>query len=167
MAKFRLEPLSMKHISKKYISWFNDPEICRYNRHGSGYTVDNAVDYILNLDKNNIKAFAVMVRSTHIGNISVTVDNVNKSGELAIILGKRANHGMGTEAWGTLIEYSFSKLSLHRLWCGIDSQNKAMLKVAINNGMVPEGVRRNAFLKNGYFRDIVMYAILRNNWRVK
>ena len=46
-----------------------------------------------------------------------------------------------SEAGKLLINHAFNELNLHKVYCGTSSNNLGMQKLAINLGMVKEGVR--------------------------
>ena len=165
-----LEGLSQKHICERYVQWLNDKEVCRENRHGDVYnTLDMTKAYVELVDRSDkVAAFAIIekTKNRHIGNISVSdISWKRNSGEIAIVIGDKRFWGrnIGTEAYKLVIEYAFNMLDLHRLYSGMTTSNIGMIKVSEKSGMACEGIFRDAFLKNGEYRDIVQYAIINPN----
>ncbi|KJJ86085.1 acetyltransferase (GNAT) domain protein [Candidatus Omnitrophus magneticus] len=162
-----LEGLSFKHVSQSYVSWLNDKEVCRENRHGRGNnTIELTRKYVESVDNlDNIAAFAILAKDTgkHIGNTSLgNISWENNSGEISILIGEKSYWGKGVakETYRLLIEYGFNQLFLHRLYSGMTVRNKAMIKVAESSGMSKEGIFKEAFYKDGIYVDIVMYGII-------
>jgi [ribosomal protein S5]-alanine N-acetyltransferase len=161
-----LEGLSEQHISQRYTDWLNDKEVCRDNMHGLGdNTIEKTRKYVEDVDRSDKKAvFAIITKdgNRHVGNISLLISWENNSGEISIIIGEKDvwGKGIGLEAYKLLTEYAFKTLGLHRVHSGMTSRNKAMIRVAEKNGMVFEGLSKEAFLKNGEYFDIFQYAKL-------
>ncbi len=160
-----LVPLSKKHLSAAYVSWFNDPEVTRYTRHGvETYTMEKACAYferIQHLD--NSLVFAVHRRSDgrHVGNISLNdISWTNHAGEISVILGEKEcwGQGLGAEAVGLVSSFAFQDLDLHRLFLGMTAENDGMIRIAAKNGYREEGVLRHAFCKNGTYKDITQWS---------
>ncbi len=165
-----LEPLTRAHISKEYISWFNDPIVCRYNRHGSGMTPQKVEEYIDRVkDSDTDAVFAVITSGTgvHVGNISLQkIDRQNQSAEYAVIVGNRDYWGKGVakEASLLLLRYGFETLGLHRIYCGTSAANVPMQRLASRLGFMQEGVRKEAMYKNGTFFDVIGYGLLKKDF---
>lgn len=162
-----LEPLSRAHISERYAAWFNDPEVTRFNSHGSRVmTLADVEAYVARVEDSESEAVFAMIakdKGVHVGNITLQkIDAANKSAEYAIILGDKEYWGRGiaAEASKLLIEFGFKDLGLHRIWCGTSVANIPMQKLAERSGFTKEGVRREAMLKNGEFVDVIEYGVL-------
>jgi [ribosomal protein S5]-alanine N-acetyltransferase len=101
----------------------------------------------------------------HIGNIALeNIDTLNQSAELAIIIGDKIHwgKGVGTDAAKLLLGHGFRELNLHRIYCGTSEDNAGMQKLAASLGFTEEGRARDGIFKDGSFRDVVYYSILRN-----
>ena len=90
------------------------------------------------------------------------ISDRDHSAEFAILFGEKAyyNRGYSKIASRLLLEYGFSTLELHRIYCGTSAYNIPMQKLANDLGMREEGRRVEAFLKNGEYVDIIEYGIL-------
>ena len=162
-----LRALKASDAEGAYPSWLNDPEVTRYNSHGSRhYTAEMARDYIASVSGSpTARVFAIVEREgkRHIGNISLqAISEANQSAELAILIGEVSvfGRGVGFEAASLLLAYGFDTLKLHRIYCGTHEGNVGMQKLAEKLGMRQEGRRREAILKHGVFADILEYGIL-------
>ncbi|MBN3039637.1 MAG: GNAT family N-acetyltransferase [Candidatus Omnitrophica bacterium] len=162
-----LEGLTKKHVSQRYADWLNDKEICRENSHGRYLnTLEMTENYVTRVDHSEtIAVFAIIDKHTsqHIGNISLgNISWENNSAEIAILIGEKDFWGKGiaSEAYSLVIDYGFNKLGLHRLYSGMTTRNKAMIKVAEKSGMSYEGTFKDAFYKDSQYCDLAQYAII-------
>ncbi|HAY33182.1 MAG TPA: GNAT family protein [Ignavibacteria bacterium] len=173
-SKIYLSPLSKADISEKYISWLNDKEVCRDNSHATfPNTRSKTVAYIENLEKSKDEAaFAIRWKKNnlHIGNAAIQkIDRINRSAELAIIIGDKKYWGKGiaSEVYRLLIEYGFDTLNLNRISSGQTLANKGMIKVCEKSGMKREGVLRQILYKEGKYLDAGIYSILKKEFEMK
>lgn len=167
--KIFLRPLKDEDAYGSYPSWLNNPIVCRGNSHGVfPYTSHDALDFISASRTNkNALILAIIDKQTskHIGNVSLQAINfINRSAELAILLGERDSwgKGIGTEACRLMMMHGFKSLNLHRIYLGTASSNHGMQKIADRLGMSREGCRKEAFFKNGVYEDIIEYGIIRH-----
>lgn len=163
-ASVRLEPLAEKHCSSAYVSWFNDPEVCRDNRHGSGYTEEKMRAYVASVqDSPDTLAYAVVLKdgNRHVGNASLnSISESGRSAEISLLLGDRSvwGKGVGTEVCRLLRDHAFGALDLHRVFVGATARNVAMASIARRLGMTEEAVHRDAFHKTGTYQDVVQWS---------
>ena len=166
-AHIYLRPLHVKDASGDYPSWLNDQEVCQYNSHGdTHYTQEMALSYIWSVQNNpTCKVFAICDKTSdkHIGNIALQgISTKNKSAEFAILLGNKTfwGKGLSKEAGKLILDYGFTVLKLHRIYCGTSEENISMQHLALALGMKLEGRRKEAMCKNGFFYDILEYGIV-------
>lgn len=162
-----LKRLSMEELSGGYVSWLNDPEVCRYNSHGDEkYTRAMAEKFIRSsiVDRTRmVWAVYLKEKGIHIGNISLQrIDPKNRSAEIAYLFGEKAYWGKGyaKEASRILLALAFKDLKLHRVYFGTNINNLAMRKLGKNLGFQKEGILKDAQYKNGEFNDVVIYGVL-------
>lgn len=163
-----LRPLELSDADGNYPNWLNDQEVCKYNSHGEiFYTKEMAISYIKSVQNDPAsKVFAVCDNETdkHIGNIALqSISAKNQSAEFAILMGEKSFWGRGfsKEAATLLFDYGFTKLNLHRIYCGTSEANIAMQHLALSLGMKFEGKREDAMQKEGKFWNILEYGILK------
>lgn len=163
-----LRPLSEYELNGPYVSWLNDPDVCRYNSHGvSEYTRKQAELFIKDLaaDKSR-EVFAVYLKGVteHLGNISLQrIDYGNRSAEIAFLFGNKKYWGRGyaVEAGERLLQRAYEDLRLHRVYFGTHIENIAMQRVGEKLGFQKEGILKDAQFKNGCFNDIILYGKVR------
>lgn len=165
--------LSERHLDGPYISWLNDPEVTRFNRHGAvTYTRALAEDYLADVEASGDLVLAVHVKDDgrHIGNISLQdFDPSERSADFAILFGDRTAWGSGhaTEAGRALVAHGFEALGLERITAGTMVENEAMRSLALRLGMREVGVLSGVMVKDGRSHDVVTFVVLRSDpgWR--
>ncbi|GGH81097.1 RimJ/RimL family protein N-acetyltransferase [Pullulanibacillus pueri] len=89
-------------------------------------------------------------------------DFLNKSGDIAYIVNPMYwGKGIATEAAKMLIGFGFEKLNLHRITAYCNPDNLGSKRVLEKAGLTQEGkLRENLLMKNGDWRDSLVYSIL-------
>jgi ribosomal-protein-alanine N-acetyltransferase len=75
--------------------------------------------------------------------------------------------GYATEALRAVIDYGFADVGLNRIEGQCARENVASMRVMEKNGMRLEGIHRQQRFAQGTFRDMVVLAILRQEWESK
>ena len=91
-------------------------------------------------------------------------DFKNKRAGVGIIIKNEINRdkGYGREALQLLINYSFSHLGLHQLYCNISEDNKASVKLFNNLGFVNVGVKKDWNHVNGVYKNEYLFQLINN-----
>ena len=178
-----------KHFNETYYSWFHDADVTRYNSHGLfPYTAAAREEFmrtieqgstskiiwaieVLNPEYDNWKKSSTLCNPPegwiHIGNVSLqSINWINRSAELAIVLGQHRGKGYGLQACQWVMEHAFEKLNLHRVWTGTASVNIAMRKICEKLVMTNEGVFRDGMFLDGKYTDIMTFARLSNDLKI-
>ena len=188
---FYLRPFIESDITEKYLSWFQDAEVCKYTSHGVfGYTKKQAIEFLENSDKKGDLIWAIIVKGTkwsknsipksdyhytayyelHIGNIALqNINNINRTAEFAGIIGEKDywGKGIGTKAIQLLFKHGFNKLNIHKIYLGTAEYNKGMIRIAEKLGMTQEGCLCEHVFLNGEYQDVVRYGILKHEWSME
>lgn len=166
-----LRVLAEGDLAGPYLDWLNDPDVCKWNgHHRFPYSQAEASAWLKRMrEQSSDLTLAILTAedSRHVGNVALqAIDLVNRSAEFAILLGDRScwGKGVGTEAATLILRHGFSSLNLHRVYCGTIDGNHAMVALARRLGMVEEGRRRQAVFKDGEYRDIVEFGVLRSEF---
>jgi len=163
--KICLNIFSDQYIAADYVSWFNDQEVCKFNRHGETvYTLEKAKEYYEGIKKSeNIIVFAICDNKTnkHVGNVSLDISGQNKSGDIAIIIGNKDYWGKGvaTEAFGLVINFAFNSLNLNEVTAGMTTNNMGMIGVVEKLGFQKKGISKDALKKKNVYMDVVQWAM--------
>jgi len=89
------------------------------------------------------------------------------TGWLAIGLGKETHQGQGygREAMHLILRYGFHELNLHKIQLTVFSYNERAKKLYESLGFVPEGVYREFLYRDGVRHDMLLYGLLRREWK--
>ncbi len=72
--------------------------------------------------------------------------------------------GLATDAWLTLMRYSFEELRLNRVNGSALTYNIPSQRVCAKVGFKQEGIMREAVYKNGKFHDLILYGCLKSDY---
>jgi UDP-4-amino-4,6-dideoxy-N-acetyl-beta-L-altrosamine N-acetyltransferase len=75
--------------------------------------------------------------------------------------------GVGRAAQALGLDKAFDELKLHKVWAEVIAANDAALKAQTSAGFRREGYMRSHVLKDGQFVDVVLLAILADEWRAR
>jgi ribosomal-protein-alanine N-acetyltransferase len=114
--------------------------------------------------------FAIVLRGSEalIGAISLHLSRRFDRAELGYWIGTPYwNEGYCTEAGQAVLGYGFKELGLNRIHAHYLKRNAASGRVMQKLGMSQEGILRQHVKKWDRYEDIVVYAILREDWGSK
>ncbi len=75
--------------------------------------------------------------------------------------------GYGTESLNLFLEYVFTVLGLHRIKSCVYAYNEGSLALHKKCGFVQEGVERSATYKRGEYHDVVLFGLLKDEYKSK
>jgi RimJ/RimL family protein N-acetyltransferase len=94
------------------------------------------------------------------------IDQEHSQGELSFWLALNSwGHGYMSEVVKVIVRYVFEELSLNRLYAYHMLRNPATGRVLEKSGFKQEGLLRQRVQKWGKFEDVVILAILRQEWQ--
>jgi len=94
------------------------------------------------------------------------LDAFNQLGHIGIsLLPAARTQGYGREMMVLLCHYGFRFRNLHRVELETLATNAAMRKLAESCGFMLEGIQREQAYDGNGFSDIVLYGLLRHEWR--
>jgi len=164
-----------KEDVKKYMEWFNDPEVKQYLTIFLPMTEigeEKWLEDICTKRSQTDVVFAIEARSgkkwVHIGNCGL--HNINwhdRDCEMGIVIGEKKfwSNGYGTEAAKILVDYAFGQVNLHRVSAGAYAFNVRSIKMQKRIGLKEEGCVRKAVYKNGQYYDKILLGILKEEWK--
>lgn len=169
--KIYLRTIDASDLTDAYRNWFNDADVCQYNSHHRFPRYqDEMEEYyrsVIQSKDNLVLAICDKKNDEHIGNISLQgIDLINRSAELAIIIGEKEywHKGIGYEASRLLISHGFESLNLNRIFCGTTENNIGMQKLAESIGFKREGIARQSMFKDGKYLDGYYYGLVRSEY---
>ncbi|MCF5649136.1 GNAT family N-acetyltransferase [Pseudomonas syringae] len=99
------------------------------------------------------------------GIVSLRLSMSHRSGHLGYWTGKEyQNQGYACEAAKGLLKHGFTDMNLNRIAGQCFSDNPASARVLEKCGLSYEGCTREAFLKNGVFKNILLFGLLRSEY---
>ena len=166
----------LREIEKKDLitinKWRNDPELismlgapfCYINIEVDNKWFDN---YMSN--RNNAVRCAIVKKDEDIilGLVSlVSIDYMNQSAEFHIMIGDKENQGRGIGSFAVekMLFHAFSNMNLNRIELTVLEDNKRAQHLYEKFGFIKEGVKRLSKYKNGKFVNMILYAILREDF---
>ena len=70
--------------------------------------------------------------------------------------------GYGREALKLLIDYSFTHLGLHQLYCNISEENEVSVKLFVNHGFKKIGLKKDWNYVNGSYKNEYLFQLINN-----
>lgn len=150
-----------------------DPKVLRYTLVPYPYFKRHAVDFVemssRSLKERSAYIFVIIEKESNqmVGAVGLhLVTQVHKKAELGYWMGKPFR-GMGytTEASRMLIEYGFKNLKLERIYAYAMTDNPDSQRVLKKCGFLKEGLLRHHIKRQGRWRDLYAYAILKSEWK--
>lgn len=152
-------------------SWRNDPALIASL--GNNFLfISGAVDdawfenYLQQRDK--VVRLSILADGRYIGNVNLTsIHPINRSAEFSIMIGsaQERGKGVGLEATRHMLHHAFEDRGLNRVYLTVLKDNAAAIALYKKIGFKEEGVKRQEIFKNGQFHDVVMMAILREEFK--
>jgi len=94
------------------------------------------------------------------------IDSTNRSAMIGLDIKRNfRGKGIGTKAFGAIIEYFFQHRNFHRLYLMVLENNKIAHKLYKNAGFKEEGKLRQAIWRNGHWNDYIIMSILEEEYR--
>jgi RimJ/RimL family protein N-acetyltransferase len=169
-----LRPVKRSDISY-FLKWFNDPEVIQYLELYLPMTEMSEEKYIEELGTTRARSDVLLVieviegaSTKPIGNCSLQeVDSKDHKAIFGMVIGEKDywSKNYGTEATRLLINYGFQQLNLHRISSGAFAFNERSIKLHKKIGFREEGRLRQAFFKSGQYHDLILFGILREEWK--
>jgi len=91
-------------------------------------------------------------------------DFKNKRAGVGVLIrdAKERKKGIGSEALQLLIDYSFSRLNLHQLYCHISEDNKPSMQLFTKMGFKKIGLKKDWNFVDGNYKNELMYQLIKN-----
>ena len=88
---------------------------------------------------------------------------------LCVAIGEREywGQGYGTEAAGLALDFAFQELNLHRVQATVFRYNQRSVAMCERLGFQQEGVYREFIHRDGKRHDMLLYGLLRHEYRTQ
>ena len=144
----------------QYLTWFP--------HENKGYTLQYLIYLQTRYKSGDFYDWAIVDNKTDkmIGTCGFTrFDFFNNSAEIGYVVNPEfQGQGIASEACREIIKFGFERLGLNRIECRYIPENKASQRVMEKNNMTFEGIRRQAMLIKGEYRDIATCAIIKEEY---
>ena len=89
----------------------------------------------------------------------------SRRAEIWIYIGAKTQwgKGIGTDAIGTLCDYAFDEMNLHRIWLECDLESIAATRCYEKNGFRREGILKDGYYRHGKYRDTLMMGLVKTD----
>lgn len=96
----------------------------------------------------------------------IDIDYQSSHAQFGIMIGDPSYHGrgIGSEVLSMALDYAFQSLNLNRVYALVRLSNHAAIKLFENAGLLHEGRLRNHYFVNGLYDDVVVMALLREEY---
>lgn len=111
--------------------------------------------------------FAVRLKTTNefLGGIGIVLQAPHDLGSLGYWIAEPYwNNGYATEAMATILKFGFEKLNLNKIFAQYLISNVASGKVMMKNGMIKEGELKEQMKKDGIYRSVFQYRLLKSEY---
>ena len=166
--KVALRPFGPDDITAAYVGWRNDPEVVRYSnqrfrRHDSA----SSAAYLASFagTDNLFLSIRRLADGAAVGTMTAYRNRHHGTVDVGIMVGDREawGHGIGQDAWNTLINWLLGPGRMRKLTCGTLACNRPMRAIAERSGMVLEAVRRDQEIVDGVLQDMLYFARFRSD----
>ena len=153
------------------VEWINNEEVTRLLF--TGVRPANADLLVEQWERDqrdpNQVAFAVCEQKTDafIGTTGLySINWIMRTSEFRVFIGNKSfwNRGIGTECTKLMVVYGFDKLNLHKMWLGVNGENRGGIRAYGKAGFVHEGVLRQEQYRNFRYYDVVRMSLLRSEY---
>ncbi len=174
--RVRLRPIERDDLSR-FVAWFADPEVRAHLALflPMGLAQEERWYEAMLARPQEEQPFALDARLAeaawrHVG--SAGLQNLHwraRSTEIGLVVGDRSAWGMGlgTEATELLVRFAFATLNLHRVALRVYEDNAPARRVYEKVGFVLEGRQRDGDYREGRYRDVLLYSLLRPEWQAR
>lgn len=165
-----LKRLNCSYVSDYYTQWLNDAEVNRFLETKGGYTKEGLACYLKKIEKDNILAWAIHLKSDgrHIGNIKIDpINERHRHGEYGILIGDKGvwGKGYGEEASKSVFSHVFTTPPfLRKVTLGVVKRNNAAVKLYAKMGFVIEGIYKSHALHSGEWHDVLRMSLFKESY---
>lgn len=147
------------NITPTYLDWLNNPELMKYsNQRFRSHNIETCKSYLQSFNGTDNQFYAIYQKAEFIGTMTAYVSKNHKTADMGLLIGVQSQgKGLGLDSWTTLMRYLF-QTGARKVTGGTLRCNAAMIKIMVNSGMKPDGVRVAHELVNGKPEDILHFA---------
>jgi RimJ/RimL family protein N-acetyltransferase len=157
--KVILRPFVDSNITPEYLDWLRNKELMKFsNQRFRVHTIETCQAYLNSFKGTDNLFLAIYQGAEYIGTMTAYVSQVHNTADMGLLIGAASQgKGLGADAWATLMRYLF-QAGARKVTGGALRCNSAMIKIMLNSGMSPDGVRVAQELVDGKPEDILYFA---------
>lgn len=167
-----LKVLSQDDIfNSNWYGWFNDGELCKtLQKHYYPSSKESQIKFLetqINDSGDKIQlGICLSTGGPIIGIVSLnSIDLINRKAEISILVGERQfqKFAIFSEAISLILMHAFNSLNLNRIYGGSLSKELVEMMCRLFS-FREEGIRRDDVFKEGKYRDIYCFGLLRKEY---
>lgn len=156
-----------KDISRRYLTWLNNPEVLRFSnqrfrRHG----VTSSRRYLKSFVGTDNLFLSIRERRGRraIGTMTVYVAMPHATADIGILIGETGKwgKGYGLDAWKTLVRWLLAGCGMRKVTGGTLACNTGMMSIFERSGMHLEATRKAQEIVHEQPTDLLHYARFRD-----
>lgn len=155
----------------RLFQWRCEPEVARWMCDLAAETLEGHARWFEGfLSSPDKRGWIITRHGAPAGFLSLTgLKGCNRRAEWGWYIGDAdaRGRGVGRAAQALGLDKAFDELGLEKVWAEVLADNDAALRAQAAAGFRREGYLRHHALKHGQFRDVVMLAILSDEWRAR
>lgn len=159
--------------SELLFSWINDRELVLFNAPFRPVHQDSHREWFGAIQKrSDLVIFGIrrLADDSLVGSCQLHLINpIHRSAELQIRIGRKdaQGNGIGTEACALLLRHAFDDLNLNRVYLQVFETNERAIGLYKRAGFKVEGTLRQSAFIDGRWVNVLVMAILREEYPVK
>lgn len=162
----KIDVFSKENITDAYLGWLNNPVTVRYsNQRFHHHTRQTSLAYLQSFDGSANLLLTISLKSDekYVGTMSVYISAAHETADMGIMIGDKTSwgSGVGGDAWATVLSFLLDTVRVRKVTGGALACNKGMVKIMLNSGMKPDGVRVAQELVDRQAQDILHFAKFR------
>lgn len=171
--KVKLIPLTKGHISLGWLKWLNDKTNYKnLSTIKKRTTRKDLINFLKSSKKKGNKLFAIYdnLTNSYIGNASLTeLDYINKHCKYGRFIGNKnfLKKGYGQIILYHLFSIAFNEEKMNKCYTQVFIDNQISIKSNIKFGMKKEGILRENVLKDKYFKNVILFSMLKSEFKSK
>jgi RimJ/RimL family protein N-acetyltransferase len=169
MAQIKLRPIVETDLPD-YVRWLSDPEVTQFlSSDFEGITLQSEREWLASFQSpdNSARHFAITADGRHIGSCDIEpTPQQERIGAIGMCLGDKTawGKGYGVTALRELLRIGFEEMGLLRIQLDVFAENRRGIRCYEKCGFRREGLQRKGFLKREEWIDVVLMAILKEEW---
>jgi ribosomal-protein-alanine N-acetyltransferase len=182
MVNFQTERLQIRELTMSYVldyhEWLSDPQVMKYvNGFEMSKSIENTTQKLSEAIQSASEIprvmyfLAIVLKESQklIGSVGGTVIKKGQEGgimEIGYFLNRKYwKQGFASEATKAFVDYCFMNIDVHKITASCDTEHIQSQKVMLSCGMKKEAELRQSRYQNGVWKDVVSYAIIKDNWK--